>query len=71
MGTLFAQVAVGHAWSFGEILVAVIVIAACVGIVWVALRAMGVQLPQWFVQILLIIAVAVVAILAIKFLLTL
>lgn len=47
-------------------LIIVVVIAAVIGIVLVALRQFGVSIPPWFVQIAWIVAVAVVAIIAIK-----
>lgn len=60
-----------RAMSFGEILVLIIVVAACIGILYVALRAFGVGIPPWVVQIFWIVVVAFVAILAIRFVLTL
>ncbi len=48
-------------------LIIVIVIAAVIGIVFVALRQFGVSIPPWAVQIFWICVVAVVAIIAIKF----
>jgi hypothetical protein len=59
------------AWSLGEILIAIVVIAACIGIVFVALRVFGITIPGWFVQICWIVAAAVVAILAIRFVMSL
>lgn len=58
-------------WSLGSILITIVVIAACVGIVLVALKVFGVKPPVWAVQIFWIVLVAVVAILAIKFVLSL
>jgi hypothetical protein len=66
--------AIGHgagSWSLENILVAIVVIAAAIGILLVALRAFGLSLPQWVVQILLICAAAFLAVCAIKFVLTL
>lgn len=59
---MFAQIAL-RGWSLGELLVLIIVLVAVAGIFFIALRAMGVPLPQWALQILGIIVVAVVAIL--------
>lgn len=72
MSELLAQVArpVGG-WSFGQILIAIVIIAACVAIVYVALRQFGIAIPQWVIHIFWICAVAVVAILAIRFVLSL
>ncbi len=60
-----------RAWSLAELLVAVIVIAALCAIVYVAVRAMGVEFPAWAVQILWIVVIAAVAILAIRLVLSL
>lgn len=58
-------------WSLGEILIAVVILAACIGIVLVAIRAFGVQIPEWAVKIFWIVVVAVVAIFAIRLVLSL
>lgn len=57
-----------HEWSILAILIAIVVIAAGVAIVYVALRKFGVTIPDWVVQIFWILVVAFVAILALKFL---
>lgn len=49
-----------------QILIIIIVIAACIGILWVALRQFGVSIPPFVVQIFWIVVCAVIAILAIK-----
>jgi hypothetical protein len=46
----------------------IIIVAAVAAIVWVALRTMGVAIPGWVMQVFWILVVAVVCILAIKFL---
>jgi hypothetical protein len=46
----------------------IIIVAAVAAIVFVALRTMGVAIPGWVVQIFWIVVVAIVCILAIKFL---
>jgi len=69
MNALIAQH--GIAWSFGDIMIAVVIVAAIIGVVYVACRAFGVAIPQWLIQIVLICIVAAVAILAIRFLLSL
>jgi hypothetical protein len=50
-----------------HLLVLLIVVAAVVMIAVVALRAMGVEIPPWVKQIGWIILIAIVAVLAIKF----
>ncbi len=57
----------GIEWSFVNIAIAVVIVAAVVGIVYVAMRVFGVAIPQWVVHIFWICVVAVVAIFAIKF----
>jgi len=58
-------------WTFGQILIVAIVFAACIGITYVALNAFGIVIPSWAVTIFWIVVVAFVAIVAIKFLLSL
>ncbi len=58
-------------WSIADILVMIIVIAACVGIMYVALKVFGVGIPEWAVHIFWIVVVAFVAIVAIRFILSL
>lgn len=48
-----------------------IIVAACVAILLVACRAMGVAIPQWVIQMLVIVAVAACAIIALSFLVSL
>ena len=55
-------------WGFGELAIAIIVIAAVVGIVYVALKQFGVTIPQWFVHVIWIVVCAFVCILAIRIL---
>ena len=52
--------------TFVQILILIVVVAACVALVVVALRQFGISLPGWFIQVLCIVAVAVVVIIAIK-----
>lgn len=54
-------------WSFTEIAIAVVIIAAIVALVYVALRQFNVTIPQWVIHVFWIVVVAVVVILAIKF----
>lgn len=58
-------------WSFGEVLVALIVLAAVVAVFLIALRNMQIAIPPWVTQIIWVVGVAVLAILAIRFLLSL
>jgi hypothetical protein len=68
---LFALHATGGAWGLTEILIAVVVIAAAIGIVTVVLPVMGVQIPAFMVRIFWILVAACVAILAIRFVMSL
>ena len=70
MLALFAQNAVWTGWGIGQIAIAIIIVAAIVAIVYVALRKMGVSIPDWVVQIFWIVVVAFVCIVAIRFVLT-
>lgn len=68
---LLAQVAhpVGG-WSLGQILIAIVIVAACVALVYVALRQFGVNIPNWVVQCFWIVVVAFVVILCIRLVLS-
>lgn len=59
------------AWSIGDIVIAIVIIAAVVAVMYIALRQFGVAIPPWVIQIFWVVVVAVVAILAIRFLLSL
>lgn len=58
-------------WTLGEILIAIVVVGAVVGIVYLALQFFGVSVPPVVVKIFWIVVIAVVAIIAIRFLLAL
>lgn len=58
-------------WSIGEVVIAIIIIAAICGILWVALRQFGVAIPQFVIQIFWILVCAVLCILAVRFLMSL
>lgn len=70
MGTLLADVVFGG-WGFGQVFIAIVVVAAVLGIVWVALREFGVVVPAFVLRIFWIVVCAVVAVVAIKFVLSL
>lgn len=52
-------------YSIVHILIMVVVVAACIGIVLIALKQFGVQVPDFVVRILWIVLCAIVAIVAI------
>lgn len=56
------------AGSFASAVIWCILVAAIIGIALVAIHASGVRIPGWVMQIGWIVLVAIVAILAIKFL---
>lgn len=58
-------------YTFGQLAIAVVIIVAVCGVVYVAMRASGFTPPPWVIQVFWIVAVAAVCILAIKFLLSL
>ena len=62
--TLFGQIA---GYSLVHMLVMVVIIAACVGILYVALQQFGVQIPRCVVLIFWIVVCAFCAIAAIRF----
>lgn len=65
---LIAQVVASY--SLIQMLILAIIVAGVVGIAFVAMRQMGVTVPPWFAQIAWIVVVVVVAIFAIKALLS-
>jgi hypothetical protein len=62
---MIAQVVVWPA-SLPGLLIWLVVIAACVALVYVALRQFGITIPAWVQQVAWIIVVAFVVILAIR-----
>jgi len=57
-----------RSWDLQEVVVAIIVLAAVFGVVYVALQYFGVPFPPLLLKIIGIVLVAVVAIAAIRFL---
>lgn len=68
MTTVLAQLIGGY--SLGQILIAIVIIAACVALVYVALRQFGIAIPPWVTQVFWIVVVAFVVIFAIKLVLS-
>lgn len=74
MLSLFAETVIVHdrfagpvaAWSFGEMLIALIILGGAVGITLIALRQFGLTIPPWLLQMLGIVAVVVVAVMLLK-----
>ncbi len=56
-------------WTFGGVIIAIIILAACLGVLYVALPAMGIAIPAWAMTIFWIVIIAFVAIAAIRLLL--
>lgn len=56
--------------SIGEMLIWVVVIAACIALTYVALRKFNVQIPDWVIQVFWIVVVALVVIFAIRLVLS-
>ena len=66
---LFAQAVSGV--GLGQLLIYVVVIAACIGLVYVALQQFGVAIPAFAVKIFWIVVCAFLVIVAIRFVLAL
>lgn len=66
LATLFA-LSPYSTWSAVDVAVALIVLAAIIGIVLIFARQAGVTIPGWLVQVLWICVAAVVCIAAIRF----
>ncbi len=56
-------------WGFGDFMIAVIVIAACIGITAILLAVFEIKIPPWAVKIFWIVLAAFVGIFAIRLLL--
>lgn len=54
-------------YSVGQIAIAIVVLAAVCALVFVALRQFNIAIPEWVKQVLWIVIVAIVVILAIRF----
>jgi hypothetical protein len=67
MFSLLAQGGIVIGGSITSIAIAIVVILAVVALVYIAARAMGVPIPQWVMQVLAVIVIAVVIIWAIRF----
>ena len=71
MSSLFAQIIRPNVstWGFGDFLIAIIVVAGCIAITYIALRVFGVEIPQWVAQIFWVVIAVCVAVFAIRFIL--
>lgn len=54
-------------WTLADYAIAVVVLLAIVALVYIAARAFGTPLPQWFFQVVGIVVAAVIVIVAIRF----
>ncbi len=54
-------------WGLVDIIIFIVIIAACVGIMYIALQQFGVSIPPFIVKIFWIVVVCIVAIIAIRF----
>ena len=66
---MFAQMHNMGAWSFGEIVIAIIVVTAIIAILFVAMKQFQIQIPQFVITVFWILVAAFVCILAVRFLL--
>ncbi len=53
-------------WGIGQMAIAIVIVAACVALVYVALNQFGVAIPEWVKHVFWIVIVAVVVIMAIR-----
>lgn len=68
-GNVFARVVAPYGgYSILHLVITLIVICAAIGILFVVMRQSGVQMPQWVMNILGILAAAFFAVIAIRFL---
>lgn len=52
--------------SIGEIAIAIVIIAGIVALVFIGTRAMGISIPQWFIQAFWVVIICFVIIIAIR-----
>lgn len=57
--------------SIGQLAIYLIVIFAIVAILMIAVRAFGIKVPPWLTNVIMVVVVAAVLIIAIRFLLSL
>ncbi len=65
---LFAQL---HGWSMADLAIWIVVLVVVFGIVVIVIRQAQIPIPSWIWQILGLVLIAIVAILAIKFVVSL
>lgn len=65
-----APLAMVVGWGIVEILIAVIIIVAVVAIFLIFIRASGIAIPPWVMQIVWIVLAAFITIVAIRFVMT-
>lgn len=53
-------------WSFVDILILIVIVAACVALMFIALKQFGITIPPWAVQCFWIVVIAFVVIFCIK-----
>ncbi len=53
-------------WGFIDLLILIVIVGACVALMYVALRQFGVAIPAWVVQCFWIVVVAFVVIFCIR-----
>ncbi len=58
-------------WGIGEFVIAIIIVAAIIAVLFIALRQFGITIPPWVIQVFWVLVAAVVCILAVRFLLSL
>jgi hypothetical protein len=66
MLSLFAQSVWMRSWSFTEMAIAVVIIAAIVALVFVALKQFGIAIPGWVATCFWIVVIAAVVIFSIR-----
>lgn len=58
-------------WGLGEWIIALVILGGAIAIAGIAFRKMGWQPPEWVIQIIVVCLVVVVAVAAIRFIMTL
>lgn len=67
---ILAQLHDPMSWSFGNIAIGLVITVVIIGVIVIVLRVAQITIPPWLLQIIGLVALGVVAILAIKFLIS-
>lgn len=68
---MFGDIMIRTVWGWSDLLIFIVVVAACIALVYVALKQFGITIPPWVIQCAWIVIVAMVVIFCIRLVLSL